>query len=109
MNKTIEGYSSYCISEEGKIYSKISNRHLKPFVNKITCGGFPTVTLCRGDHSQKDKRDWVKVHTLVAKAFIPNPNGYIDIMHLDGDIHNNNSYNLCWVSRDDSDYGYSNL
>jgi len=109
MDKTIEGYSSYSISPEGKVFSKISHRYLKPFVNKVTCGGFPQVTLCRGDHSPKAKRDWFKIHTLVATAFVPNPHKYIDIMHLDGDIHNNNSYNLEWVSRLDSDYAISNL
>lgn len=46
----------------------------------------------------KTKRDY-KVHRLVAKAFIPNPNGYDIINHKDGNPLNNRVENLEWCNQ----------
>lgn len=37
------------------------------------------------------------IHNLVASAFIPNPNKFRMVKHLDGNYHNNKSDNLAWV------------
>lgn len=39
------------------------------------------------------------IHRLVAEAFIPNPNGYQEINHIDGNPANNRAENLEWVTR----------
>lgn len=36
------------------------------------------------------------LHMLVAEAFVPNPEGYSHIKHIDGDLHNNAASNLQW-------------
>lgn len=38
------------------------------------------------------------LHRLVAQAFIPNPNNYPEIDHMDGNPQNNNLENLRWVT-----------
>ena len=40
-----------------------------------------------------------KVHRLVAQAFIPNPNNYKEINHIDGNKENNVSSNIEWCNR----------
>lgn len=38
------------------------------------------------------------VHRLVAMAFVPNPNNYNEVDHLDGDKLNNSYHNLAWTT-----------
>lgn len=44
------------------------------------------------------KRKYFAVHRLVAMMFIPNPNNYEQVDHLDGNKLNNNVENLEWVT-----------
>ena len=45
----------------------------------------------------KGKRNYI--HTLVAEAFIPNPDNLKGIEHLDGNPNNNNVKNLRWAEK----------
>lgn len=40
-----------------------------------------------------------RLHRLVAKAFVPNPNNYKEINHIDGNKANNCANNLQWCTR----------
>jgi hypothetical protein len=55
-------------------------------------GGYVEVRL-RKNGAAKDLR----VHRLVAKAFIPNPDGVLQVEHIDGISLNNFVSNLRWA------------
>ena len=99
MWKDIDGYEGlYQVSNTGKVKSfrawkraKCPNEYiLKPTANNR---GYLAVTL----YKDASKRKYL-VHRLVAEAFIPNPNNYPQINHIDEDITNNSFENLEWCT-----------
>lgn len=48
--------------------------------------------------SYKNKVKRLRINRLVADAFIPNPNNYNCVNHIDGNKHNNNVNNLEWCT-----------
>lgn len=55
---------------------------------------------------KNNKPHTVTIHSLVAKAFIPNPNGYACINHKDETHDNNNVDNLEWCDKEyNNNYG----
>ena len=93
--KDIPGYEGlYRISEDGRVF-KTDGREMKGNYNSY---GYRVVRLTK-DKKPKDH----KVHRLVAIAFIPNPNNYECVNHIDGDKTNNSIPNLERCTR-----GYNN-
>lgn len=72
-------------------------------VKKHICKeGYETVNL----QIDTNKKIVVKIHRLVAKAFIPNPNNLPQVNHKDEDRTNNSVYNLEWCdSKYNNNYG----
>lgn len=95
--RPVAGYEElYAVSSLGRVKSLNYNRtgvekFLKPAKNK---GGYLQVVLCRNG-----KKKCIKVHRLVATAFLPNPEGLPEINHKDEVKTNNIVGNLEWCSR----------
>ena len=53
----------------------------------------------RIDLRSNQKHKYVSIHKLVAETFIPNPNNYCVINHIDGNRLNNNADNLEWCTQ----------
>lgn len=100
--KNIEGYEGrYKVSSFGQIYSYISDKMLKPTIDS---DGYEVVGLFLNNQQKKKK-----VHRLVAKAFIENPNNYDQVNHKDENKTNNNVDNLEWCNtRYNINYGSRN-
>lgn len=106
--KQIKGYEGkYCVSNMGRIMSlernvksggKIKQRIIKQCDARK---GYKTVSLYIDG---KKKRHIV--HRLVAEAFIPNPNNYNQVNHIDENKSNNSVYNLEWCTgKQNMNYG----
>lgn len=89
--RPIQGYEQYEVSTWGRVRNIETNRFLAPEVHDK---GYLRVDLYTG--GQKHKH--MKVHRLVANAFIPNPEGKPQINHIDGNNQNNSVTNLEWVT-----------
>ena len=88
--KDIDGYEGrYIISNYGNIKSKKTNKNVY-FSNSKK---YKRVLL-----SKDGKAKGYSVHRLVAQNFIPNPNNYPCVNHLDCDGRNNRVDNLEWCT-----------
>ena len=98
--KDIPGYEGlYKVSNTGKIFSVVTNRQLS-VIQKTD--GYTCISLCDKDHNKKQYR----IHQLVAKAFIPNPNNLPMINHKNEIKNDNRVENLEWVTaQQNSSYG----
>ena len=89
--KIIKNFENYQITDDGRVWSKITKKWLKPLINN---SGYHQVRL------NKDGKYYMKcIHKLVAEAFIPNPNNYNEVDHVDTDLNNNTVSNLRWCNR----------
>lgn len=90
------GFSQYCITKGGEIYSLFSNRYMK---QSKSHNGYPIVTLVNDSGNKMSK----KVHRLVLQTFQPITNSeYMTVNHKNGDKENNNLSNLEWLSIEDN-------
>ena len=103
--KDIVNYEGlYQISNEGNVKSldKTYNvgyggiKHQKEKILKPTNvgRGYLHICLCKNG-----KKEYKRIHRLVAEAFIPNPNNYPTINHKDENPKNNKVENLEWCTQ----------
>ena len=99
--KPIEGYEDlYEVSDEGNVRNKTTGRILKP---SRTNRGYLCVYLCKDGI-----REFKSIHRLVAQAFLPNPDNYPQVNHIDENKLNNSVDNLEWcTSQYNIDYSQS--
>lgn len=89
MWKDVPGYEGlYVINESGDVITVKTGYKKKWRPNRR---GYPWVDLCRDNTTRQ-----FLVHRLVAMAFIPNPNNYPIVMHLDNNKWNPHVSNLKW-------------
>ena len=96
--KELKEDSDYLIYNDGRIFSKKTNRFL---TGKIDNVGYRIYGLAITDEltvSRKKKSKMLYAHRLVAEYFIPNPNNYQYVHHKDENKLNNRVSNLEWVS-----------
>ena len=95
MLKDIVGYEGlYKISHTGKVKSVRSKKWIRPYLNK---DGHLKIYLWKNGKGQK-----YYVHRLVAIHFIPNPNNYAIVNHIDGKKKNNHVKNLEWCTQSEN-------
>ena len=96
--KEINGFPGYFVTREGKVYSnKKCPRNLKGELKELSPSnhrGYKQINF-----TQNGKGKSVRVHRLVAEAFIPNPDNLPEVNHIDENKSNNHVDNLEWCDR----------
>ena len=91
MWKTIDFIDGrYKINENGEIYNSVTQKYLHP---SIFQNGYRVATFTDPETKQRKK---FSLHRLVATAFLPNPNNYPVVLHLDNNPLNCSISNLKW-------------
>ena len=101
--KDLVGFEGlYKVGSDGVLYS-VRNGRLTRLVGG-TDGNY------RHHSLRKDGKQYQRtLHSLVAKTFIPNPEGKAEVNHIDGDKMNNRVDNLEWVTRsENAKHAYDN-
>lgn len=98
---SIDGFEdNYQVSNFGRV------KHLKKNINKggriLSIRENPKVGYMYLTVKKNEKAKHIRVHRLVAQAFVPNPNGYTEVNHIDENKLNNRFDNLEWCSRKDN-------
>lgn len=92
--KQIEGYNGkYEISSYGRVKSYAQDTiNGKIKTGNRTKKGYLSILL----YGENGEKKWYPIHRLVAQAFIPNPNNYSQVNHIDENKENNHVENLEW-------------
>jgi len=85
----IDGYEKYVIYDNGVV----ENSRGKMLKYQANNRGYLRVSLSKNGLSRN-----FLVHRLVALYYIPNPNNYAFVDHIDRNIYNNDVSNLRWVN-----------
>jgi len=94
--KDIKGYEDrYQVTSWGRVFNVDKQKFIKPYIHDK---GYLRVDL----YEENGKKKHHKVHRLVAKAFIPNPDHKPQVNHIDGNNQNNSITNLEWVTNNEN-------
>lgn len=94
--KILLTYPDYILYEDGRIFGNSTKKvFIKP---SLTLDGYPQVNV-KTSLARNGYRHSIKVHRLIAMAFVPNPDGHKEVNHIDGNKENNHYSNLEWCTR----------
>lgn len=96
MSKAIPSFDGYSVTKDGRVYSLVTNKWLKP---RNAGAGYQSVMLYK---DKKGKNFYV--HRLVAEAFLDKVDGKTCVNHIDGDKTNNCVSNLEWTTHSENMY-----
>lgn len=91
----IPGFSNYKISKDGKIKSYFNRQLPRKIRSQLSEKGYLFVNL----KSDTGEMKGLRVSRLVALTYIPNPQNFPEVDHIDRNRTNNNVTNLRWADR----------
>ena len=84
-------YENYIIYENGDVLNVNSGKYIIPFIDDK---GYKRLNLCKNGNQKL-----FRLHTLLALAYIPNPENKKEIDHINRDKLDNRLCNLRWSDR----------
>lgn len=93
--KKIQEWPNYAVSSMGRV-KRLTTRNsgvAGAILSQFLVCGYPSVNL-----TDSGRRKSVRVHRLVAEAFIERPDGTTEVNHIDASRSKNDVSNLEWVS-----------
>ena len=93
--RPISGYKGYHVSNFGRV--KSFNRAKAKILAPVCIAGYLHVGIYRNN-----KQKLIKVHRLVALAFLPNPANKPEVNHIGGIKFNNHVSNLEWATKSEN-------
>ena len=88
--------TKYHITEDGKIYNSNTRKYLSPQVKYEPRSTFQRMYVGLYING---KQKFFTVARMVAELYVPNPNKYLQVNHIDGNPLNNSVNNLEWVTQ----------
>lgn len=88
---SVKEYNGFAVDDNLHIYNLRTGREVTPYIGS---DGYMAVSRTDENHKSKHQR----VHTIYAHCFIPNPNNYKYVNHIDSNKLNNALDNLEWCT-----------
>lgn len=91
----LKEYKGFYVDEQCNIYNAKGHK-LSPYIG---VDGYVHIT-----RSENNKKYRYRVHTIIANVFVPNPNGFKYVNHIDSNKLNNSPENLEWCTNSQNVY-----
>lgn len=91
----LKEYKGFYVDEQCNIYNAKGHK-LSPYIG---VDGYVHIT-----RSENNKKYRYRIHTIIANVFVPNPNGFKYVNHIDSNKLNNSPENLEWCTNSQNVY-----